>query len=207
MATGIPNRGLNRLHEIHPIYYDKTTSLSCSTAAAVFLCVGALIVIMCGCLCLQLPNVNVIKHVILPAIVPGFIAIGLSIPFIIKTVKGRDEIKPQRREMFEIMVAALNDNRVATMKKNERVKFILKNFLEWKDGEKEGELLKDSREASYQRGILTKLQKIMDKNKDVKKTKKTAEKILSAIGDALSLLYESGNLVKLQKRSKAKAVQ
>ncbi len=56
-----------------------------SAAAGGFLLTGALIVIVSASLCLALPNINVIQHVLLPGILPGSLALLASIPFLVVT--------------------------------------------------------------------------------------------------------------------------
>lgn len=70
------------------IYFHRACSeLRCPALLASFLVISSLIVISASCVCLALPGVNVITHVILPGVLPGGVAIALSIPFIIKSVK------------------------------------------------------------------------------------------------------------------------
>src|ERR1700722_11073834 len=68
-------------------YHAACEKLRCPTLLASFLVISSLIVISASCFCLALPGVNVITHVILPGVLPGSVAIALSIPFIIKSVK------------------------------------------------------------------------------------------------------------------------
>src|SRR5262245_18644647 len=112
----------------------KTKLAGCSSAAATFLLIGALIVITCGCLCLMLPGVNVISHVILRAVVPGSLAIVVSIPFILLTVRHRCDQDFFRKRLITRMVSLLEEYKVPEKKlKAERVDFILKNFLNLTD--------------------------------------------------------------------------
>src|SRR5271156_317876 len=90
----------------------KAKLTGCSAAAAAFLLIGALIVITCGCFCLLLQGVNVIHHVILPAVVPGILAIVISIPFILLAVKHSRDMNSLRGQMIDQMITHLDNYKV-----------------------------------------------------------------------------------------------
>lgn len=162
--------------------FDKKARLAgCSAVAASFLLIGALIVITCSCLCLTLPGVNVINHVILPAVVPGILAIIVSIPFILLAVKHNLDKNYYRETLVDRMVSHLESYKVPEMKRKERVKFILKNFLNWQiDHEAPNKLIKN-REWSpqYQGKIVSDLKERIGTEK--KKRNPRQEKIASIL--------------------------
>lgn len=137
------------LHKHHEVFSEKAKIAGCSTAASSFLLIGALIVITCGCLCLNLSGVNVINQVILPAVVPGVAAILLSIPFIIASVKYAREKNAIRQDIIDTIFKCLREDRqdLAEMDEEEQIAYIQKNFLDesWKK-EYQSKLIADIKE-------------------------------------------------------------
>ncbi len=157
--------------------FDHKAKLSgYSAAAASFLLIGALVIITCGCLCLMLPGVNVVYDVILPAVVPGIILIALSIPFIVFSVKMDLKNKDRREELVLAMLKNLDDYGVPEMPKKMRHKFILKNFLDWRE-EDDGKLTKNTNwKVEYQGKILS---DIKDRMGEEKKDRNKRQEIMA----------------------------
>jgi hypothetical protein len=131
-VTSITGQQQQELKGLHEQFGRKVKLTGCSTAAAAFLLIGALIVIACGCLCCTLPGVNVIVDVILPAIVPAIFAILISIPCMILAVQYARDKKPLREQMILRMISHLDDYGVPEIEEQkEQVDFILKNILNW----------------------------------------------------------------------------
>ena len=180
--------------ELKTIFEDfeqKAKRAGYSAAAAAFLTIGASIVITCGCLCLMLPGVNVISHVILPAVVPGSFAILASLPFIFFAVKYTGERNEVRDQMINKMLVHLESYGIPDIKaenkekaEKQRVKFILHNFLHWiKDPNNPNKLLKNKSWAvEYQSKILEELKERIGKKKEKRNPRQ--EKIATAIDAA-----------------------
>jgi len=138
---------MTRVELLHSIAYDhtqfreKTGNASKSTALAVSLLVIALIVIVAGCLCLSLKGVNVIRHVIWPAVVPGVAAILISLPLFIRGSKYYALATPFRKRCLEDTQQVLREetHRVFTdpslaalpkKEQEEKQKDMLRKFME-----------------------------------------------------------------------------
>jgi len=122
-------RDQRHLFELHDTFKTSACRTGCSTAAASFLMIGALIVIGCACLCLTLPGVNVINNVILPGVLPGTGAIVLSIPFIVYAVRKSREKNVDRKEVIDWNLMLFNHHQVDQMDEEEAVDFIKENFF------------------------------------------------------------------------------
>ncbi len=186
----ISSQEQSELKMLHEKFGDKVCLTGCTTAAAAFLLIGALIVITCGSLCLLLPGVNVITHIILPAIVPGLAAILASIPIIILTVKQSQEKHKLREKIIHSMVDLLENYDVPQKPAKERVRFILHNLLDWHAPE--GKIEKNSFwTMDYQKKIISELKEKMGKEKSDRNPRQ--EKIARSLDKAL---------IKLQKPKK-----
>ncbi len=151
MSTSTPKlhpEDKTHLFALHETFNQKARLTGCSTAAASFLILGALIVIGASCLCLTLPGVNVIQHVILPGVFPGSGALLLSLPFIYATVRGSRAKNAARKELIEFSIALINWHQVEDMPKTrQKTKFLYKNFIKsrWTK-EYSSKLIKDIKE-------------------------------------------------------------
>lgn len=173
----------------HEDYHEKNRSQSCSIVVAALLCLGGLIVITGGCLCLNLPNINVINDIVLKAIVPGLLAITLAIPFIIKSVQESQQKRPIRKKIITTMISHLETNKVARKSRKERIDFILSDLLDWKkDPNKPEKWITPTRgdAVQYQQKILTKIKKKMGEKKAQRNPHQ--EKIATAIDKAIAKL-------------------
>lgn len=145
------------LHALHQAYGTATKFTGCSTVAASFILTGSLIVISCGSLCLFLPGVNVITDVVFRAVIPGSLGIMSSLPFILYSVKSNLEGNRIHKKMIDRMIYLLDEYKIPEKTRKERVKFILKNFLEWQlHPDKEGKLIKNIEWTDYYQNELIK---------------------------------------------------
>ena len=178
----------NEQHELtllHEKFGREVKITGYSAAAASFLLIGALIVITCGCLCLMLPGVNVVNHVILPAVAPGLIAILISIPLIIASVRRSRDKNILRKEAINKMTTHLDTYKIPEKTRKERVNFILKNMLNWTENpENPSKLIKNTEWTDeYQGKILSDLKEIIGKEKKSRYPRQ--EKIAKALDKAL----------------------
>jgi hypothetical protein len=178
----------DKLKELNENFAHKAKIAGCSAAAASFLLIGALIVITCGSLCLLLPGVNVVTHVILPAVVPGSLAIIASIPFMVAAVQYSEEKNEARDEMILKMIDYLDTHQVPEMDEEERVNFILKNFLNWQiDSDDSSKLAKNQNwTMEYQAKILSDIKEKIGTNKSDRNPRQ--ESIATALDEARTKL-------------------
>jgi hypothetical protein len=195
LTSAIPSAEKQPLAALHKELGPKILCAGWSTAAASFLLIGALIVITCACLCLMLPGINVIQHVILRGVVPALCAIVLSIPFIILAVCRNGEIKRLREEQTRSMVAIMENHDVPRRNKKQRVHFMLHNFLDWPyDANNPRRLHKNTDwSLDYQKKALGDLKEKLGKNK--KNRNKRQEKIATAIDQAVIDLQNKKNYI------------
>ena len=181
------------LHTLHDAFGHKVLLTGCSVAAATFLLIGALIIITGGCLCLMLPGINVVNHVILPAVVPGLCAILLSIPFILLAIGSSRDKNTIREQKIEHMVTLLDEHEIPEMSEKNRVRFIIHNLLDWRaDPNKPGKVQKNtSWSIDYQKKILGDIKEKMGTEKSERNERQ--ERIVKAIDSAL---------IKIQKKRK-----
>jgi hypothetical protein len=173
------------LKELHNTFGEKAKLTGCSTLAASFLMIGALIVITCGCLCLMLPGVNAINHVVFPAILPGSLAIVTSIPFILLAVKNSRKKNSIRGQMIHRMIALMEIYDIPKLSRKDRVQFLLCNFLNWKQEPNLNKLQKNCYWTDeYQKKILTEIKEKIGKKKQERNPRQ--EKISVAIDKALA---------------------
>ena len=181
------------LNTLHDEFGRKALFTGCSTAAASFLLIGALIIITCGCLCLMLPGINVVNHVILPAVIPGICAIVLSIPFILMSIRFSTDKNTLREQTIEKMITLLDDYEIPEMSEKNRVRFIIHNLLDWpSDLDKPGKVQKNTDwSLDYQKKILGDIKEKMGTEKSERNPRQ--EKIIEALDSAL---------IKIQKKRK-----
>lgn len=129
LAVQLHARDQHHLFELHDTFKKTACRTGCSTAAASFLILGALIVIGGACLCLTLPGVNVVNNVILPGVLPGSGALMLSIPFIVYSVLKSREKNAQRKDLIDWNIMLLSRYQVDQMEEEEAVSFIKDNFF------------------------------------------------------------------------------
>ncbi len=122
------------LFKLHDTFDKSTSLLTCSTIAATFLVIGALIVIYSTSLFLTLPGVNVMYHVILPGTLPGCGALALSIPFIVYSVKKSREKNVKRREVIDWSIRFLEHYHVEMMEVKSAATFIEENLFKPRTG-------------------------------------------------------------------------
>ena len=149
-------------------FESKVKVAGCSTLAASFFGAGGIIVIMCSCLCLTLPGVNVINHVILPAVIPGTIVMVTIVPLLIASVIYHNKEKNRIREkMIRKMINHLHIYKIPEETRKVRVKFILHNFLEWKVHPTQPHKLLRNRlwTVEYQGKLLSELKDTLGKEK------------------------------------------
>lgn len=135
MSNNIPSLNIddrNHLFNLHKVSKNKDCLASCSTAAAAFLILGALIVISCASLCFTLPGINAIQDVILPGILPGIGAILLSLPFIIYSIRQQPSRKTARQDAQDFTLALFSWHQVDQMDKETKISFIHNNFFKSK---------------------------------------------------------------------------
>lgn len=113
----------------HVDFRQRAKTASIATAIAVTLLVGALIVMISGGLCLALKGVNTMKDVILPAFIPGSIAILLCIPFFVRSKKYNDEATPYRTRVMKETLSVLKSPGVASKNKEELTTYLEKNIF------------------------------------------------------------------------------
>jgi hypothetical protein len=173
------------LESLHKDFGYQVKLTSCHTAAASFLMIGALIVITCGSLCLMLPGINVVSHVILPAVIPGSLAILTSIPFILAAIKHAQDKQYIRKLMLDRMRSHLDVYKVPEQPRKARIHFILIEFLNWKPSPHDPKKLLRNRNwtKDYQGKILTELKEKIGKNKADRNPRQ--EKIATALDKAL----------------------
>ncbi len=70
-----------RLERFANAYFSKQIVVSVSLAGGSLICVTALSVIFCSGLCLTLPGVNVVSHVVLYGMTPSGVALAVSLGF------------------------------------------------------------------------------------------------------------------------------
>lgn len=156
--TAIHPTDREHLLSLHSDYRAKARMTGCSTAAASFLLIGALIVIGCSGLVLTLPAANPIQHFILPGLIPGASAALLSIPFIVNSVLKRRASTPIRKEAIDFSLQLLfwEDSPYQSLTRTEaRGKWISKNLLHKRGWPKE-----------YNQKIVTDLKARLDKEED-----------------------------------------
>lgn len=125
-----PNEiSLNTIKADHVDYIPLTQKAGWTTAIAVALLIGALIVAIAGGLCLSLKGVNAIKHVVLPAFLPASIAIIVSIPFFMRGKKHNDEAKPYRTRIIKEILSVVKSPEVSSKKKEELTTYLEKNLF------------------------------------------------------------------------------
>jgi len=175
---------------LHDDFGKKIKWAACSTAAAAFLLVGALIVITCGCLCLMLPGVNVVNHVILRAVVPGIFGILISLPLILFAVRNSLDKKIYHTQLIDTMVSYLDTYGVPEKSRKQRVNFILYNFIKWRkdpnDPNNAEKLLKNKNWTKEYQGktILSAIKSRIGTSKQARNPRQ--EKIATAIDKARS---------------------
>ena len=181
------------LNTLHDDFGHKVLLAGCSTAAASFLLIGALIIITCGCLCLMLPGINVVNHVILPAVVPGLCAIVLSVPLILLAIRSSREKNTLREKKIEHMITLLDEHEIPEMSESNRARFIIHNLLDWRaDPDKPGKVQKNTHwSIDYQKKILGDIKEKMGTEKSERNERQ--ERIVEAIDSAL---------LKIQKKKK-----
>ncbi len=181
------------LTTLHDDFGHKVLLTGCSVAAASFLLIGALIIITGGCLCLMLPGINVVNHIILPAVVPGLCAIILSIPLIILAVRLSRDKNAIREQKIDQMITLLDEYEIPNESEKSRVRFILHNLLDWRsDPDKPGKVQKNTHwSIDYQKKILGDIKEKMGAEKSERNARQ--EKIVTAIDSAL---------IKIQKKRK-----
>lgn len=140
------------LEVLHRDFGSKANLTGLSTGAATFLCVGALLIIGCSLLCLQLEGINAMQDLFYPAILPSICAIVLSIPLIVISVINSQKKNELREETFEKMGKWVKNNHVYGRSKNEQIKFVEENFL------------KDSWSISYRTKLITDFKETFPKN-------------------------------------------
>lgn len=138
-----------------------------STAAATFLCVGALLIIGCSLLCLQLEGINAMQDLFYPAILPSLCAIVISIPFIIISVINSQKKNELREEIFDKMGNWVEKSRILGKSKEDQINYVEENFLNPKWS------------ISYRTKLLTDFKETFPKNenKGEDKSKWTEEEI------------------------------
>lgn len=146
------------LAELQP----SATLPSLTAAAATFLILGALIVITNASLCLALPGVNVVNQVVLPAVVPGVLAIVVSLPFILLSVQHNQRLSFARKRLVEKIFDLLDSYEVPEMEKNKGTEFFLENFFN------------PSWTVDYRSKILTDLSERLGSNKDIYNSRQLA---------------------------------
>ena len=173
------------LNTLHEDFGHKVLLTGCSVAGASFLLTGALIIITCGCLCLMLPGINVVNHVILPAVVPGLCAIVLSIPLILMAVRFSKEKNAIREQKIDQMITLLDEHEIPEMSEKNRVRFIVHNLLDWRsDPDKPGKMQKNTQwSLDYQKKILGDIKDKMGAEKSERNARQ--ERIVEAIDSAL----------------------
>lgn len=178
------------LKALHEDFGHEACLSGCSTAAAAFLLVGALIVITCGSLCSMLPGINVTSHIILRAVVPGLCAIVLSIPFIILSVYKSRDANALREKMITRALTLMDEYEIPEKKEEERIEFMLHNFLDWRsNAKKPSEIDKNTHWGFYyQKEILKDIKEKMGKEKNDRNPRQ--EKIAEAIEKAITRLQE-----------------
>ncbi len=109
--------------------FDKKSCLAgLSVAAASFLIIGALIVIGGASLCLTLPGVNAISHIILPAIVPSAGVLLFSIALVYQGAIQKIKQNKERQKLIDYCVALFTYHNIMEMEKREKVAFIKEFF-------------------------------------------------------------------------------
>lgn len=92
----------------HQIVFNKhANQAALATALAVILLLGALIVIVSGCYTLALKGVNAMHDVILPAVLPGALAIIASLPLLVYAYRQNEIAAPAREKFMEGVYAQL----------------------------------------------------------------------------------------------------
>lgn len=148
-----------------------------SAAAATFLLIGALVIITCGSLCTMLPGINVISDIILKAVVPGLLAIIVSIPLILMTVNHARGKRFFRKEMINEMITFLDTHDVPRMPEKERLKFFLVNILKWEY--KNGRFIRNKDDEEDQKKIIGDIKKKIGEEKDKEKPRYLVVKNMS----------------------------
>jgi hypothetical protein len=185
MVASIPplsTQESSNLKQLHADFGHKVLLTGCTTAAASFLIIGALIVIFSASLCFMLPGVNVIRDIIQPAIIPGVAGIIASIPLIILTVKNNREKNTLRETMITEMINHLEKYNIPNHKEKTQVHFILRNFLNWQpEGQKS--LKNTSWTDDYQKKIIGEIKEKFgdDKEKYNKRQKRMVEGLDAAL--------------------------
>ena len=178
------------LSALHDDFGHKVLLTGCCTAAASFLIIGALIVITCGCLCLMLPGINVVTHIILPAVVPGLCAIVASIPFIILAVRHSRDKNFVREQTITRMISLMDTHEIPEKSEKERVRFILHNLLDWRTNLEEPDKIDKNTDwtIDYQKKILGDIKEMIGKDKKERNARQ--ERIAEAIDKALTKLQQ-----------------
>lgn len=164
------------LDQAHAKFIRESRFIGCSTAAAAFLLIGALIVIGCSALCLTLPGVNAFSDVILPAFVPAGAAIILAIPAIVIAVTKSRKRAGFRKEILDQILVLFKKYKLYRMDKEEGGDFIKRNFTH-KDRAKE-----------FDNKLLGELRERFPKEKEDQTDKQIA--IVERIDEARTLLLE-----------------
>jgi len=108
----------------------KVAANSAAVSTAVFLLIPSLIVIISASLCATIPNVNIVNSVIIRGVIPGIVGVGLSIPFIILSIRISAEKKAIRKDMVEQIKVIIDHKAVSTKPKKEAIAFIEEHFLD-----------------------------------------------------------------------------
>lgn len=128
MLLGMPIQALTadesmQLHAKYAQFSTKACHNTIFTITAVVLMTLSCIVIFSAGMCLNLPGVNVLRNVIYPGVIPGSIGIGLSIPFIIFTVKSSQEKKVLFQAWSDDLKPKLIDRKLETHTQQEIIDF------------------------------------------------------------------------------------
>lgn len=164
------------LDTAHTRFIRESRIIGCSTGAAAFLLIGALVVIGCSALCLTLPGVNALSDIILPAFVPGGAAFILAIPAIVIAVKKNRKKEALRKDALDQILTLFDQYGLSKMDKDEGGEFIKRNFTH-KDRAKE-----------YDNKVLGELRERFPKEKADQTEEQSA--IIDCIDEARTLLFE-----------------
>ncbi|MCC5831774.1 MAG: hypothetical protein JJU12_01865 [Chlamydiales bacterium] len=169
-ATKLNPADENHLFQLHETFKKTACRTGCSTAAASFLIIGALIVIGSACLCLTLPGVNVVSNVIAPGVLPGSGALLLSTKFIVYSVRKSRKKNAQRHAIIDWNCMLLKFYQVDQMEEKAAVSFIKEN------------LFKPKWSKEYSSKVIGDIKERYPKNKD--KQTEEEQALLKALDEA-----------------------
>ncbi len=126
--TSVTNRPRS-YNQLHTHFHSEMSKTARTTTLAAFLAIGGLVVLFCSSLCLKLDGINVMRQVILPAMVPGAIALLLSLPLAACGIRLHRQQSSAWSTLVNFMQTELERDGVLKMEKREAKHYLRTNFF------------------------------------------------------------------------------